>query len=114
MDSMKIFISTSKGLSYLNLNFSRPRAGLADYIINVATVGDKPTKIRIRGERETIRKIDTLAQFIADQMTARGDTVHSWEKADVKHLAQLLAGPVKLMSSNTAITDLTFVTDALK
>ena len=112
---MKVFISNSKaGLSYLNLELHRPRAGIADYIIEVSTVGEYTTKLRIRGERDTVRKIDELARLIVVNMQEKGDKVHNWDSADIKHLSKLLSGPVKLMSSNVSITQLTFVTDALK
>lgn len=106
-------------LSYLRVELDRLRPGMGDFIVRVATPefeGSKSnTVLNIRGNR-ALAKYDTvkkLATVIGKEMQSRGDQTHDWDKLDVEHLADLMAGCLKFFAVTTNLDKLQFTTEAL-
>ena len=126
MPEDKLFSGVSESaalLSYLRVELSRMRPGMADFLIRVSTpklqAEDMAKKsnvmVTIRGGKvySTPEGAQKVATVIAKQMSTRGDDTHNWESADLEHLGNMLYGPLRFFSSNHSSTKLQFSTDAL-
>lgn len=104
-------------LTYLRLECNRPRNGMNDFIIRVATpkVEGGNTIVSLRGGR-SLAKADggkRLAELIASEMKRRDDRTFNWSGINIPHLAKMLMVPIKVFASNTNMSLINFTTEAL-
>lgn len=107
-------------LSILRIEMERVHPGMTDFILRVSTPkysGPEVsgTLLSIRGDRRFTKydTLTTLATTICAEMAKRKDETHTWDAADIDHLAEMMFGPIKYFSTNTRIARLQFSTEAL-
>lgn len=111
---------TAPGISFLRLEMSRVRVGMADFLIKVATPksamgGKSNTVITLRASKRQSSANGCLAtaKVIIAEMLKKGDATTDWERVDPTHLARMIASPLKFFASNASADRLQYVTEAL-
>ena len=109
-------------LSYLRVEFVRLRAGMADYLIRLATpryadtaVKKNNTVVTLRANRShgSLMGAKKVAKVISSEMVKREDETHAWSGIDADHLAQMLLVYLKFFTVNSSLERMQFTTEAL-
>lgn len=105
-------------LAYLRIEMTRVRPGMADFIFRASSPGPDGkthTVVTIRANRDFGKPegCDAAARVIFREMEKRGDTSHTWSKANVEYLGNMLFPYCKFFVTNPGADRLAFTTEAL-
>lgn len=109
-------------IAFLRIECVRLRAGMADFLMKVASPrddrnADKKTNsiltLRCKKNQATPTGALATAKVIIAQMKKRGDESTDWDSVDANHLAQMLLPFVKFFALNGNATHMEAVTEAL-
>lgn len=106
-------------LAYLRVELERPRVGMADFLIRIASPNydqdNTNTVIVLRGTKalNNLANCGIASSRLIAEMAKRGDKTHNWNDANPEHLAKMLYPHLRFFISNTSADVLKFTTEAL-
>ncbi len=107
------------GLSFLRLEFTRIRPGMADFLIRIATPVVDPEKentvVTVRASRKQASNAGAMgtAKVIQREMKSRGDASFNWDAVNLDHLARMIAAPIKFFATSINSESMQYATEAL-
>lgn len=109
-------------IAFLRLEFVRLRAGMADFLVKVATPRDDRAQskqsntiltLRCKKNQATPSGAIATAKTIIAQMKKRNDESTDWNSVSAEHLGAMLLPTIKFFALNTNTTQMEAVTEAL-